>query len=149
MFQTTLAKPSTVRENWVIIDASELVVGRLATRVALMLQGKNKPEYTPHIDTGDPVVIINAEKATFSGKKQEVKVYRHHTLYPGGLKEISYDRMKTNHPERIVELAIRRMMPKTKMGRAMIKKLRVYAGTEHPHSAQNPESVDLSSARSK
>jgi large subunit ribosomal protein L13 len=143
MHQTTLARPSTVRENWVVIDATDLVVGRTATRVALMLQGKNKPEYTPHIDTGDHVVIVNAEKVRISGNKESVKLYRHHTLYPGGLKEVSYDKMMTEHPERILELAVRRMMPKTKMGNKMMKKLHVYAGAEHPHAAQLPTAVDL------
>jgi large subunit ribosomal protein L13 len=143
MHQTTLAKPSTVRENWILVDATNQPVGRLATRVALALQGKNKPEYTENIDTGDYVVIINADKVTISGNKENYKVYRHHTLYPGGLKEVSYESMQDNHPERIVELAIRRMMPKTKMGRKMTKKLHVYAGAEHPHVAQNPAATDL------
>lgn len=143
MHQTTLAKPSTVRENWILVDATDVPVGRLATRVALALQGKSKPEYTPHIDTGDHVVIINADKAAVSGNKENAKVYRHHTLYPGGLKEIPYERMQERHPERIVELAVRRMMPKTKMGRKMFKKLHVYAGAEHPHVAQNPAASDL------
>lgn len=145
MHQTTLARPSTVRENWVIIDATDLVVGRAATRIALMLQGKNKPEYTPHIDTGDHVVVINADKVRVSGSKENVKVYRHHSLYPGGLKEVSYEKMMAEHPERILELAVRRMMPKTKMGNKMMKKLHVYAGAEHPHTAQVPTAVDLKS----
>jgi large subunit ribosomal protein L13 len=145
MHQTTLARPSTVRENWAIIDATDLVVGRAATRISLMLQGKNKPEYTPHIDTGDHVVIINADKVKISGNKESVKVYRHHTLYPGGLKEVPYDRMMEQHPERIIELAVRRMMPKTKMGNKMMKKLHVYAGAQHPHTAQCPTAVDLNS----
>jgi large subunit ribosomal protein L13 len=145
MHQTTLARPSTVRENWVLIDATDLVVGRAATRIALMLQGKNKPEYTPHIDTGDHVVVINAEKVKFSGTKETVKVYRHHTLYPGGMKEVSYERMMKNHPGRILELAVRRMMPKSKMGNKMMKKLHIYAGAEHPHTAQVPTAVDLNS----
>lgn len=148
MHQTTLAKPSTVRENWILVDATNLPVGRLATRVALVLQGKNKPEYTANIDTGDHVVIINADKVTISGNKENAKVYRHHTLYPGGLKEISYERMQNNHPERIIELAVRRMMPKTKMGKKMTKKLHVYAGGEHPHVAQCPAATDLVNQRS-
>jgi large subunit ribosomal protein L13 len=108
-----------------------------------LLQGKSKPEYTPHIDTGDHVVIINAEKVAISGTKENDKVYRHHTLYPGGLKEVSYKRMMNNHPERIIELATRRMLPKTKMGKKMFKKLYVYAGAEHPHAAQQPQASAL------
>jgi large subunit ribosomal protein L13 len=148
MHQTTLAKPSTVRENWILVDATNLPVGRLATRVALALQGKNKPEYTENIDTGDYVIIVNAEKVAISGNKQNDKVYRHHTLYPGGLKEISYERMQDNHPERIIELAIRRMMPKTKMGKKMMKKLHIYVGGNHPHVAQSPAATDLINQRS-
>jgi len=143
MHQTTLARPSTVRENWVLIDATDLVVGRAATRISLMLQGKNKPEYTAHIDTGDHVVVINADKVKFSGRKETDKVYRHHTLFPGGLKEVSFDRMLKNHPERILELAVRRMMPRSKMGNKMLKKLHIYAGAQHPHTAQVPTAVDL------
>jgi len=144
MHQTTLARPSTVRENWVLIDATDLVVGRAATRISLMLQGKNKPEYTAHIDTGDHVVVINADKVKFSGRKETDKVYRHHTLFPGGLKEVTFVRMLKNHPDRILELAVRRMMPKSKMGNHMMKKLHIYAGAQHPHTAQVPTAVDLS-----
>ncbi len=147
MHQTTLARPSTVRENWVLIDATDLVVGRAATRISLMLQGKNKPEYTAHIDTGDHVVVINADKVKFSGRKETDKVYRHHTLFPGGLKEVSFERMLKNHPERILELAVRRMMPRSKMGNKMLKKLHIYAGAQHPHTAQVPTAVDLKGAK--
>lgn len=143
MHQTTLAKPSTVRENWILIDAEGLPLGRVAARIALAIQGKSRPEYTPHIDTGDHVVVINAEKVKVSGTKENDKVYRHHTLYPGGLKEVSYQRMMANHPKRVIELAVRRMMPKTKMGKKMFKKLYVYAGAEHPHIAQNPQATEL------
>lgn len=145
MQQTTFAKPSTLNQKWYIVDAKDLVVGRLAARVAMILQGKNKPEYTPHIDTGDFVIILNADKVVITGRKPEQKVYRYHTLYPGGLKETSYRRMQENHPERILKYAIQRMLPKTKMGKQMIKKLHIYAGEDHVHQAQNPEVLDLSS----
>jgi large subunit ribosomal protein L13 len=143
MHQTTLAKPSTVRENWILVDAKDVVLGRLATRIAMAIQGKNKPEYTPHIDTGDHVVVINAEKIAITGAKAGDKVYRHHTLYPGGLKEISYERMMNNHPDRIISEAVRRMMPKSIMGRKMMRKLHIYVGAQHPHTAQNPVATDL------
>lgn len=147
MHQTTFATPSTKTQNWYQIDATGLPVGRIAAQVAKMLQGKNKPEYTPHIDTGDFVIIINAEKAVFSGNKTNDKVYRYHTLFPGGLKEITYERMLREHPERIMDYAVRRMMPKTKMGKTMMKKLHIYVGSEHGHQAQNPESLELNIKR--
>jgi large subunit ribosomal protein L13 len=148
MHQTTLARPSTIRENWILVDATDLPLGRLSTRLAMALQGKDKPEYTAHMDTGSHVVIINAERIAISGAKSKDKVYRHHTLFPGGLKEISYERMMNNHPERIIENAVRRMMPKSIMGRKMMKKLHIYAGTEHPHTAQRPVPTDLIASRS-
>lgn len=143
MHQTTFIKEGTVNQRWFIIDAKGAILGRLAARVALILQGKNKPEYTPHIDNGDYVIIINADQIVVTGNKSDDKVYRYHTQFPGGLKETSYNRMLANHPKRIVEYAIRRMVPKTKMGRAMFKKCHVYAGVEHPHGAQQPEPLDL------
>ena len=149
MHQTKLAKPSTVRENWILVDATNLVVGRLATRVAMALQGKNKPEYTPHIDTGDHVVVINVDKIAITGAKSEDKIYRHHTLFPGGMKEISYGRMMKSHPDRILEQAVRRMMPKSVMGNKMMKKLHIYAGAQHPHIAQNPVATELTVNRSR
>jgi len=129
--------------KWHLIDASGKTVGRLATRAATLLMGKNKPSYTPYIDVGDHVVIINAEKITFTGNKLADKVYRSHSGWPGGLKETSAQKMLARHPERILENAIKGMLPKTKMGRAMAKKLRVYAGSEHPHQAQQPEALRL------
>ena len=143
MHQTTFATPSTNRQKWYIVDAAGLRVGRAATRIALILQGKNKPEYTPNIDTGDFVVVINAEKMSISGNKAADKVYRYHTLFPGGLKETSYERMEEKHPERILNLAVRRMLPKSKMGDKMVSKLLIYKGNQHPHSAQCPETLDL------
>jgi len=148
MDQTTFATPGTNRQKWHIVDATDLRVGRAASRIALILQGKNKPEYSSNIDTGDFVVIINAEKMAITGKKSEDKVYRYHTLYPGGLKEISYERMEEEHPDRIISYAVRRMLPKTKLGNKMFKKLYVYSGDQHPHGAQNPEVLDLNVKRS-
>jgi large subunit ribosomal protein L13 len=129
--------------KWHLIDANGKTVGRLATEAARILMGKNKPTYTPYIDVGDHVIIINAEKVVFTGRKWEDKVYRRHSGWPGGLKEITARKQLQQHPERILESAIRGMLPKTKMGRAMSKKLKVYAGTEHRHQAQRPEPLDL------
>jgi large subunit ribosomal protein L13 len=129
--------------KWHLIDASGKTVGRLATHAASLLMGKTKPTYTPYIDMGDHVVIINAEKVVFTGRKLEDKMYRRHSGWPGGLKETSAQKMLARHPERVLEGAIRGMLPKTKMGRAMGKKLRVYAGSEHPHKAQRPEPLNL------
>ena len=128
--------------KWFVIDAEGKTVGRLATKAAMLLMGKNKPTYTPYIDMGDHVVIINAEKIRFTGNKLSDKVYRHHTGWPGGLKEIRADKLLARYPERILESAIRGMLPKTKMGRKMGKKLKVYAGSDHPHQAQQPEPLN-------
>jgi large subunit ribosomal protein L13 len=125
--------------KWHLIDASGKTVGRLATQAASVLMGKTKPSYTPYIDVGDHVVIINAEKVVFTGNKLHDKIYRHHTGWPGGLKEISAEKQLQQHPERVLEIAIRGMLPKNKLGRAMGKKLKVYAGSDHPHQAQQPE----------
>jgi len=130
--------------KWYVVDAAGQTVGRLATEVARVLTGKNKPQYTPFMDTGDCVIVINARKALFKGSKNEQKVYRHHTLYPGGLKEVSVRDQFERHPERVIELAVRGMLPKTKLGRAMAKKLKVYADAEHPHAGQRPEPLPLS-----
>jgi len=146
--KTTLARPATVNPKWYLVDAEGCIVGRLATRLSLILQGKNKPEYTPHIDNGDHVVVINAEKVVTTGNKENVIMYRHHTLYPGGLKEISYKRMKQSHPERIIQHAVRRMLPKTILGKDMLSKLHVYAGNSHKHQAQNPEPLVINMKRS-
>ena len=129
--------------KWYVIDADGKTVGRLATEAARVLMGKNKPSYTPFIDVGDHVVVINAEKVVFTGNKWQDKVYRHHTGYPGGLREVTAQKQLQKHPERILESAIRGMLPKTKMGRKMGKKLKVYAGTDHPHKAQQPEALEL------
>ena len=126
------------QRTWYVVDAAGETVGRLATRVAMVLTGKNKPTYTPFIDMGDHVVIVNAEKVVFKGNKLLEKMYRHHTGYPGGLKEISARDLMQRHPERVLEQAIKGMLPKTKLGRAMAKKLKVYVGPNHPHEAQKP-----------
>ncbi|MFL6216447.1 MAG: 50S ribosomal protein L13 [Blastocatellia bacterium] len=129
--------------KWLIIDANGKTVGRLATEAARLLMGKNKPTYTPYIDVGDHVIVINAEKVVFTGNKWQDKVYRHHTGWPGGLKEITARKQLQQHPERILELAIRGMLPKNKLGRQMGKKLKVYVGTDHPHQAQQPEAFEV------
>ena len=126
------------QRNWYVVDATGQTVGRLATRVASVLRGKHKPTFTPFIDVGDHVVIVNAEKVVFKGNKLQDKMYRHHTGYPGGLKEISARDQMERHPERVLEIAIKGMLPKNRIGRAMAKKLKVYVGPNHPHEAQKP-----------
>lgn len=130
--------------SWHVIDASGMTVGRLASEVARLLMGKHKPTYTPFLDTGDHVIVINAAKVVFKGNKTEDKIYRHHTGWPGGLKEVKAKDLLAQKPNRLVELAIKGMLPKTKLGRAMGGKLKVYAGAEHPHGAQKPVSLNLS-----
>ena len=129
--------------KWFIVDARGKTVGRLATEVARILSGKNNPDWTPFLDMGDHVVVINARHVVFKGAKTEQKMYRHHTLYPGGLREKSVKEMLNTKPERIVELAVKGMLPKTKLGRAMAKKLKVYADADHRHIAQKPESIEI------
>jgi large subunit ribosomal protein L13 len=130
--------------KWYVVDAAGQTVGRLATEVARVLSGKNNPKYTPFLDMGDHVIVINAKQAVFKGSKAEQKVYHHHTLYPGGLRSISVKDQFAKHPERVIELAVRGMLPKSKLGKAMGKKLKVYGGAEHPHAAQRPEPLALS-----
>lgn len=137
--KSTMATPSTIERKWYVIDATDKVLGRLATEVAMILRGKNKPTFTPYMDTGDYVVIINAEKIRVTGKKAEQKTYFRHTGYPGGARFTSYQEMMEKHPERILEHAIRGMLPKNRLGRAMYKKLKVVVGPEHPFEAQKPE----------
>lgn len=134
--------------KWYVVDAAGQTVGRLATEVARVLTGKNKPQYTPFMDTGDHVIVINARKAVFKGAKTEQKMYRHHTLYPGGLREISARDQFAKHPERVIELAVKGMLPKNKLGKAMAKKLKVYGNEQHPHAAQRPEPLALSARAS-
>ena len=141
--KTLFAKNTDVDRKWHVIDADGLVVGRLASRVAMVLRGKNKPIFTPHTDTGDFVIIINAEKVRFTGRKLEQKAYYHHSGYPGGIKkEVAKDIMKES-PERIIISAVKGMLPKNTLGRQQLSKLKVYAGVDHPHQAQNPEVLDL------
>ena len=129
--------------DWHLIDANGLTVGRLASEVARLLMGKHKPTYTPFLDMGDHVIVINASKVVFKGNKTEDKIYRHHTGWPGGLKEVKAKDMLANKPARLLELAIRGMLPKTKMGDAMYRKLKVYAGADHPHAAQQPKIIEV------
>lgn len=131
------------RRKWYVVDASGRTVGHLASEVASILTGKRNPEWTPFLDLGDHVIVINARKAVLKGNKVEQKLYRHHTLYPGGMRTVTAKEMIAKKPERVVELAIKGMLPKTKLGRAMAKKLKVYADAEHPHSAQRPQALDL------
>jgi len=138
-----MAKHNEVERKWYVIDASKYPLGRMASRIAIMLQGKHKANYTPHVDTGDFIVVINAEKVKLSGKKAENKVIYHHSGYPGGLREFPYKRLLVTHPERIIERAVWGMLPKTKLGRKMFRKLKVYRGSEHPHEAQKPEILEL------
>ncbi|ACL25854.1 MULTISPECIES: 50S ribosomal protein L13 [Chloroflexus] len=132
-------KPSEVQRDWYVIDASGKVLGRLATQISTLLRGKHKPTFTPSIDGGDFVIVVNAEKIVLTGRKPEQKIYYRHSGYPGGLKEIPYKMMLAKHPERILRLAVKRMLPKNRMGRRLLSKLRIYAGPNHPHAAQQPK----------
>ena len=135
--------------KWHVVDASGKTVGHLASEVAKILSGKNNPQWTPFMDMGDHVIVVNARKAMFTGSKASDKVYRRHTLYPGGLRETSVTEMFAKHPARVIELAVKGMLPKTKLGKAMAKKLKVYADAEHPHTAQRPANLDLPSRRNQ
>lgn len=134
-----IAKPNEVERKWYVIDAEGKVLGRLASEIASILRGKNKPIYTPHVDTGDFVIVINADKVVLTGKKLEQKYYRYHTGYPGGLREISYERMMNEKPEKVIQQAVKGMLPKNSLGRQMFRKLKVYRGPEHKNEAQKPE----------
>lgn len=138
-----MAKTNEIERKWYVIDAEGKVLGRLATEVATILRGKNKPIYTPHVDTGDFVIIVNADKIKLTGKKLEQKHYRYHTGYPGGLKEVSYDRMIKEKPEKVIQLAVKGMLPKNSLGRQMIRKMKVYSGPEHNQEAQQPEAYEF------
>jgi large subunit ribosomal protein L13 len=129
--------------KWYVVDAAGKTVGRLATEVARMISGKNNPAWTPFLDMGDHVVVINASKAVFTGSKNDQKLYRRHTLYPGGLRETTVKEMFEKKPEKVIELAVKGMLPKTKLGKAMVKKLKVYADGDHRHSAQKPEAIEI------
>lgn len=140
---TFMAKAQDVQRKWYIVDAEGKTLGRLATEIASVLKGKHKPIYTPHVDTGDFVIVINAEKIVVTGNKASQKLYRRHSGYTGGLKEIPYAEMMVKHPERIISIAVRGMIPHNKLGSDMIKKLKVYVGSEHPHEAQQPEVLEI------
>ena len=141
--KTFMAKAETVQRKWYIVDAEGKTLGRLASKVASILRGKHKPIYTPHVDTGDHVIILNAEKIILTGKKLDQKLYRHHSQYPGGLKEVTYRILMAKKPEFAFFEAVRGMLPHNSLGRGMIKKLRIYQGTEHDHEAQLPEILEL------
>ena len=141
--KTYNAKPHEVEQNWLIVDAEGQTLGRMASRIATRLRGKHKAEYTPHVDTGDYVVVINAEKVKVTGNKATDKIYHSHSGYPGGLKSISVEKLQERSPEKVIKLAVKGMLPRTPLGRAMFKKLKVYAGTDHPHGAQQPKTVTL------
>lgn len=141
--KTYTAKPQTVTRDWYVVDAADQTLGRLATELARRLRGKHKPEYTPHVDTGDYIVVINADKVRVTGNKATDKTYYRHTGFPGGLKSASFNELIDAAPERVIELAVKGMLPRNPLGRAMRKKLKVYAGTEHPHTAQQPVVLEL------
>ena len=141
--KTYMAKPGEVAGQWYVVDAADKVLGRMAVRVARMLMGKHRPQYTPHVDTGDFVIVVNAEKVRMTGAKWQQKVYQSFSGHPGGRKVIAAETVRQNHPERIIIAAIRRMLPKTILGKAMLTKLKVYRGPEHPHQAQQPQELQL------
>ena len=141
--KTYSAKPHEVEQKWLLVDAEGQTLGRMATAIATRLRGKHKAEYTPHVDTGDFVVVINADKVTVTGNNAKDKIYYSHSGFPGALKSISFEKLLEKAPERVIKLAVKGMLPRNSLGRAMFKKLKVYAGAEHPHTAQQPESVNL------
>ena len=141
--KTFSAKPLEVKREWYVVDATNMVVGRLAAEIALRLRGKNKPIYTPHVDTGDYIVVINADKLVMTGNKPEDKKYFRHSGYPGGIYETTFSKMQEKHPGRALEIAVKGMLPKGPLGYAMFKKLFVYEGNEHPHSAQQPKQLEI------
>ena len=141
--KTYSAKTKQVPQNWLLLDASGQTLGRMATEIASRLRGKHKAEFTPHVDTGDYVVVINAEKVAVTGNKLKDKLYHSHSGYPGGLKSVSFEKLQKKAPERIIQLAVKGMLPRTPLGRTMFKKLKVYAGGDHPHTAQQPQAVKL------
>ena len=141
--KTVSTRPQDVDRTWFVLDAEDKTLGRLATEIAHRLRGKHKPEYTPHVDTGDYIVVVNAEKIRVTGNKFNDKMYYRHSGYPGGIKEMNFKDMQDRHPERIVEKAVKGMLPKNPLGRAMFKKLKVYSGAEHPHAAQQPQPLEI------
>ncbi len=149
MKTTISAKPATIKRDWYLIDATDLVLGRMASQIATILRGKNKTSYTPHMDCGDYVVVVNADKVALTGKKLEKKMYYHHSGYIGGIKGISAEKLLEKKPEDVIYKAVERMISRNKLGRQMMTKLRVYAGAEHPHTAQNPIVLDIAEKNPK
>ncbi|ENY72887.1 50S ribosomal protein L13 [Aeromonas diversa] len=141
--KTFVAKPETVKRDWYVVDAEGKTLGRIATEIAARLRGKHKAEYTPHVDTGDYIIVVNAEKVCVTGKKTTDKMYHAHSGFPGGIKSISFDKLIQRKPEMVIEAAVKGMLPKGPLGRAMFRKLKVYAGAEHNHAAQQPQVLDI------
>lgn len=141
--KTFSAKPETAQHDWYVVDAADKTLGRLASEIATRLRGKHKPEYTPHVDTGDYIVVVNAEKVRVTGNKAKDKIYYHHTGFIGGIKSISFEKLIVKAPERVLETAIKGMLPKGPLGRVMFQKLKVYAGDTHPHAAQQPQALNI------
>ena len=141
--RTYVPKADDIRRDWYVVDATGQTLGRLATRIATVLRGKHKPVFTPSTDIGDFVIVVNADKIELTGRKRQQKIYYHHSGYMGGLRAVPFERMLATHPERIIRFAVEGMLPHNRMGRAMLRKLKVYAGPEHPHQAQNPKPLDL------
>lgn len=141
--KTFSAKPETVKRDWYVVDATGLTLGRLATEIATRLRGKHKPEYTPHVDTGDYIVVVNAEKVHVTGNKAQDKIYYSHSGFPGGIKSINFEKLINRAPERVIESAVKGMLPKNPLGRAMYRKMKVYKGAAHPHAAQQPQELKI------
>jgi len=141
--KTFSAKAHEVNRDWFVIDATDAILGRLSTEIARRLRGKHKAEYTPHVDTGDYIVVTNVEKLKVTGQKFKEKIYYHHSGYPGGIKSISFDKLQDKHPVRILERAVKGMLPKNTLGREMYRKLKIYVGTDHPHAAQQPKQLEI------
>jgi large subunit ribosomal protein L13 len=141
--KTFTAKPETVQHGWYVVDASGKVLGRLASEIARRLRGKHKPEYTPHVDTGDYIVVVNVDKLRVTGRKAQDKIYHRHTGYPGGIYSTSFNKLQARHPDRVLKLAVKGMLPKGPLGYAMIKKMKTYVGTDHPHTAQQPKPLEI------
>ncbi len=141
--KTYSAKPGVVPQEWFVVDATDKTLGRLASEIARRLRGKHKPEYTPHVDTGDYIVVVNAEKVAVTGRKATDKVYYHHTGFPGGIRGVTFEKLIERAPERAIEIAVKGMLPHNPLGRAMQRKLKVYAGPEHPHASQQPKALNI------
>lgn len=141
--KTFSAKPETVKRDWYVIDATDRVLGRMATEIARRLRGKHKAEFTPHVDTGDYIVVVNVDKVHVTGNKTTDKTYHHHTGYPGGLKSITFEKLMDKAPERVLQNAVKGMLPKNSLGRAMFRKLKIYTGSEHQHTAQQPKTLEF------